>query len=98
VATSGSSSGVSGKMPSQRTTFSKRKGFPSAIGDTESLRKYGRIGNKIDDVDALMLYSLQRGMITEEQYREFVAIKEEYPDEEDEDSEDQESILSNAWL
>ena len=57
----------------------------TAIGDTESLRKYGRLGIKIDDADALMLCRLERGTITEEQYREFMAIKEEYPDEEDED-------------
>lgn len=48
--------------------------------------------------DAFMLCSLERGMITEEQYREFVAMKEEYPDEEDEDSEAQGSFLSSAWL
>ena len=36
--------------------------------------------------------------ITEEQHSEFVAIKEEYPDEEDEDSGDYGSLLSNAWL
>ncbi len=56
----------------------------TALGDTESLKKYGRIGiGKMNDFDALMLWSLERGMITEEQYRDFVATKEEYPDDED---------------
>ena len=70
----------------------------TALGDTKSLRKYGRIGiGKMNDFDALMLCSLQRGMITEDQYREFVAIKEEYPDEEDEDSEDRGIRLFSTW-
>ena len=64
--------------------------YLTAIGDTESLRKYGRLGIKIDDADALILCSLERGMITEKQYREFIATKEECSDEEDEDSEDDE--------
>lgn len=70
-------------MRSLEKTQMKLELHLTAIGDTESLRKYGRLGIKIDDADALMLCSLQRGMITEEQYREFMTVKEEYPDEED---------------
>ena len=72
-------------MQSLEKTQMKLELHLTAIGDTESLRKYGRLGIKIDDADALMLCRLERGTITEEQYREFMAIKEEYPDEEDED-------------
>ena len=56
----------------------------TALGDTKSLKKYGRIGiGKMNDFDALMLWSLEQGMVTEEQYRDFVATKEEYPDDEE---------------
>lgn len=72
--------------------------YLTAIGDTESLRKYGQLGNTMNQDDAFMLCSLERGMITQEQYREFVEMKEKYPDEEDEDSADQGSLLSSAWL
>lgn len=85
-------------MRSLEKTQMKLELYLTAIGDTESLRKYGRLGIKIDDADALMLCGLERGMITEEQYREYMAIKEAYPDEEDEDTEDQGSRLSSTCL
>ena len=70
--------------------------YLTAIGDTESLKKHGRIGLKINDVDALMLCGLQLGAFSESSYMEYLAIKAEYPDEEDEASEDDGSYLPIA--
>ena len=57
--------------------------YLTAIGDTESLRKYGRLA-KMNEIEALMKCSLERGVITEEQYLDFLQIEkdcEEYDDE-----------------
>lgn len=51
--------------------------YLTAIGDTKSLRKYGRIGCKFDEIEALMRCSLERGMITQEDYEEVIAVDEE---------------------
>lgn len=48
-----------------------------AIGDTESLRKYGRISRKVDQIEALMQCSLERGMITKKNYEEIMAIDDD---------------------
>jgi hypothetical protein len=45
-----------------------------AIGDTDSLKKYGRIGLKMDDSEALMKCCLDRGMISQKDYDEIMAI------------------------
>jgi Zn-dependent oligopeptidase len=47
----------------------------TAIGDTESLRKYGRIGCTTNQTEALMLCSLERGMITQKEYEEIMCPK-----------------------
>lgn len=49
----------------------------TAIGDTESLRKYGRIGYTTNQTEALMLCSLERGMITQKEYEEIMAIDDD---------------------
>jgi len=49
----------------------------TAIGDTESLRKYGRIGCTTNQTEALMLCSLERGMITQKEYEEIMAIDDD---------------------
>jgi hypothetical protein len=60
--------------------------YLTAIGDTESLKKYGRIGCKDNQIEALMKCSLERGMITQEVYDEMMSIKDE--DDEDMNSQD----------
>lgn len=42
----------------------------TALGDTEGLRKHGRIGCKENQVEALMKCMLARNMITQETYKE----------------------------
>lgn len=49
----------------------------TAIGDTESLRKYGRIGCTTNQVEALMLCSLERGMISQKDYEEVMAVDDD---------------------
>lgn len=52
----------------------------TAIGDTESLRKYGRIGCTTNQTEALMLCSLERGMITQKEYEEIMATPDDDED------------------
>jgi hypothetical protein len=49
----------------------------TAIGDTESLRKYGRISCKLNEMEALMRCSLERGMITQKDYEEVMAVEDD---------------------
>ncbi|MBS0272679.1 MAG: hypothetical protein JSR85_08565 [Proteobacteria bacterium] len=51
--------------------------YLTAIGDTDSLKKYGRIGLKMNDTEALMRCSLERGLITKETYEQIMAIPDE---------------------
>lgn len=43
------------------------------IGDTDALKEHGRIGLKMNDTEALMRCSLERGMITQNEYDEIMA-------------------------
>ncbi|MGK5594255.1 MAG: hypothetical protein ACSNEK_02730 [Parachlamydiaceae bacterium] len=52
----------------------------TAMGDTESLRKYGRIGCTTNQTEALMLCSLERGMITKKEYEEIMATHDDDED------------------
>jgi hypothetical protein len=57
--------------------------YLTAIGDTQSLGKYGRLA-KLNDIEALMKCSLERRLITEDQYLHFLRIQkdcEEYDSE-----------------
>ena len=47
--------------------------YLTAIGDIKSLKKYGRIGLKMNDTEALMRCSLEHGMITQKDYEEIMA-------------------------
>lgn len=58
--------------------------YLTAIGDTQSLRKYGRLA-KMNETLALMKCSLERGVITEEQYLDFLQIEEVCKENDDED-------------
>lgn len=58
--------------------------YLTAIGDTESLRKYGML-SKMNDTEALMKCSLERGLITEEQYADFLQIEKDCEENKDED-------------
>ena len=58
--------------------------YLTAIGDTESLKKYGRLA-KMNETEALMKCSLERGLITEEQYLDFLQIEKDYKENYDED-------------
>lgn len=51
--------------------------YLTAIGDTESLRKYGRIGCKVNQIEALMQCSLKLGMISQKDYEEIMAIDDD---------------------
>lgn len=57
----------------------------TAIGDTESLRKYGQIGCNANQIEALMLRSLERSMITKQQYLNFLQIEKDCAEYDDED-------------
>lgn len=46
----------------------------TAIGDIESLRKYGRTNYTINQIDALILCSLERGLIIKKDYEAILAI------------------------
>lgn len=48
----------------------------TALGDTEALRKYGRISCTENQIGALMKCSLERGMITQETYEEIMSIED----------------------
>lgn len=48
--------------------------YLTAIGDTDLLKKYGRIG--INQTEALMKCSLARGMITQKNYDDIIKISE----------------------
>jgi hypothetical protein len=70
-------------MQSLEETQAKLELYLTAIGDTESLRKYGRLA-KMNETEALMKCLLERGSITEEQYADYLQIEkdcEEYDDE-----------------
>ncbi len=58
--------------------------YLTAIGDTESLRKYGRLP-KMNEMEALMKYSLERRLITEEQYAYYIQIEKNFKENKDED-------------
>lgn len=58
--------------------------YLTAIGDTESLRKYGRLP-KMNEMEALMKYSLERRLITEEQYANYIQIEKNFKENKDED-------------
>lgn len=58
--------------------------YLTAIGDTESLRKYGRLA-KMNDTEALMKCSLEMGIITEEQYADYLQIEKDCEESDDED-------------
>ncbi len=65
--------------------------YLTALGDTEGLRKYGRIGCKENQVEALFKCMLERDMITQETYEETMSIKDEaaaFDDDEDMNSQD----------
>lgn len=55
--------------------------YLTAIGDTDALKQYGRIGLKMSDTEALMRCSLERGMITQKEYEEIMGI----PDDDEDD-------------
>ena len=55
--------------------------YLTALGDIERLRKYGRIGCKENQVEALMKCMLARNMITQETYEETMSIKDEEEDD-----------------
>lgn len=59
--------------------------YLTAIGDTESLRKYGRLA-KMDDTEALMTCSLARGVITKEQYLDYLQIDKECKENDSEEA------------
>lgn len=50
--------------------------YLTAIGDTESLRKYSRLA-KMNETEALMKCSLERELITKEQYADFLQIEKD---------------------
>lgn len=55
----------------------KLEQYLMAIGDTDSLKKYGRIGLKMDDSEALFRCCLERGMISQKDYEEIMAIDDD---------------------
>ena len=59
--------------------------YLTAMGDTESLRKYGRLA-KMNDTEALMKCSLERGVITKEEYLYYLQIEKESKENDDEDT------------
>lgn len=61
-------------MRDMESAQSKLETYLTALGDTKSLRKYGRLA-KINDMEALMKCSLERGVITEKQYLDFLQIE-----------------------
>lgn len=70
-------------MQSLENTQVKFELHLTAIGDTESLRKYGRLP-KMNQTEAWMKCSFERGMITQEQCVEYLQIEkdcEEYDED-----------------
>lgn len=59
--------------------------YLTAMGDTESLRKYGRLA-KMNDTESLMKCSLMSGAITQEEYQEFIEIKKNHDDDDEDDN------------
>ncbi len=70
-------------MRSLEKTQAKLELYLTAIGDTESLRKYGRLAN-MNETEALMKCCLERGVITEEQYLDYLQIEKDYKECDDE--------------
>ncbi len=66
----------------------------TAIGDTEALRKYGRLP-KMNQTEALMKCSFERGVITKEQYADYLQIKKDYAESDDQFSRLPESDLDD---
>jgi hypothetical protein len=72
-----------GVMQSLEETQAKLELYLTAVGDTESLRKYGRLP-KMNETEALPKCLLQMGLMTEEHYASYLQAEkdcEEYDDE-----------------
>ena len=68
--------------------------YLTAIGDTESLKKYGRLA-KMNEAEALPKLLFEMGLMTEEHYADYLQIKKDYAESDDQFSRLPESDLDD---